>query len=379
MIMRVAVTGGGSGGHLSPALAVIQKIKELRPDAEVLYIGGRLSMEGARQSSIEQRVLPKTDIPHIFIHAGKLQRRWRLSTVFLLWGAIPGFFEALYNLRKFKPQVIFSTGGFVSVPVIFAAWLLQIPIIIHEQTATVGLANRIGARFAHEVMVSFPSSARHFPAGKVTVSGNPIRSEVLAVVHKRQKREYPRAPFLIYITGGAQGSHLINQVVAEALPQLLKKYRVIHQCGDNRLYNDYSSLSQKADRLEPHLHERYQLFKYIDVQDIGEVFFKADLVIGRAGANTVNEITALGIPAIFIPIPWVTNNEQYKNARILVNTGSAIILEERRLSAESLLKTVGVVIAGYAEYYERAQQARVNAKLKAAELLAKRILQYAGM
>ena len=377
--MKIAVTGGGSGGHLSPALAVIQKIREFKPQAKILYIGGRLGMENTNQPSIEQEVIPQTDIPHVFIYAGKLQRRWAISSVFLLIGAIPGFLQALFYLSRFKPAVLFSTGGYVSVPVVFSAWLLRVPVIIHEQTATVGLSNKIGARFAREVYVSFASSVRHFPAGKTSVSGNPLRSEIVAVMNKQrriEKHQQQQQLPMLYITGGAQGSHFINKTVEEILSKLLEKYRLIWQCGDNHRYRDFMRLKRMRENLPDQLNEHLKLVKYVGPEDIGDVFHQADLVVGRSGANTVNEIMALGLPAIFIPIPWVTNNEQYKNARILVNAGSAVILSENQLNGESLLKTINEVMDNYDEYWQKAEAIRASCKLHAAEFLAQKILAY---
>lgn len=373
--MRIAVTGGGSGGHISPALAVIEKLKEKskqeKTPVELLYIGGKLSMEGTRGPSIEQKILPQMDIPHIFIHAGKLQRSFSWRTLLLLWGAIPGFFEALYHLIKFKPTVIFSTGGFVTVPVTFAGWLLRVPVVIHEQTAAVGLSNKIGGFFAKVIAVSFPSSVKEFPQKKVIVTGNPIRSEVLAA---RAKRHQPpttnRRPPTIYITGGAQGSHIINETIRKALPLLLQRAKIIHQCGSNELYNDFENLVDTAQELPEELFERYEIIEYVGLKRIGQVFAQADLVISRAGANTVNELAALGISAIFIPISWVTNNEQYKNARILVNAGSATIIPEDDLTPEKLLTEVGEMIKNLDEFRKKAKEFQKEVRVDAAEKLA---------
>ncbi|MBM4402194.1 MAG: undecaprenyldiphospho-muramoylpentapeptide beta-N-acetylglucosaminyltransferase [Candidatus Cloacimonetes bacterium] len=373
--MRITVTGGGSGGHISPALAVIEKLKqksshENKP-LQILYIGGKLGMEGTKEPSLEQKILPQTDIPHVFIHAGKLQRSFSLRTPFLLGGVIPGFFEALYHLIKFKPDVIFSTGGFVTVPVVFSGWLLRIPIVVHEQTAVVGLANKIGGFFAKTIAVSFPSSIKEFPPKKVVATGNPIRSEILAA---REVRKQPptthHPPPTIYITGGAQGSHIINETIKNALPELLKRVKIIHQCGSSPIYRDFEALINTARKLPDELSKRYEVLEYVGQGRIGDVFVKTDLVVARAGANTVNELAVLGIPAIFIPIPWVTNNEQYKNARILVNAGSATIIPENELTAEKLLNEIEEMIKNLDELNKKAKEFQKEVKVDAAEKLA---------
>ena len=373
--MRIVITGGGSGGHISPALAVIEQLKEKakaeKTPLQLLYIGGKLGMEGTKSPSVEQKILPQTDIPYVFIHAGKLQRSFSLKTPLLLWGAIPGFFEALYHLLIFKPDVIFSTGGFVTVPVILAGWLLRIPIVVHEQTAAVGLSNKIGGFLAKIVAVSFPTSVKEFPKEKVVVTGNPIRSEILAAREARkQLLATSRQLRTIYITGGAQGSHIINETIKKALPKLLKRGKIIHQCGSNELYNDFEHLSDTAKELPEELFERYEIIEYIGPKQIGQVFAKVNLVISRAGANTVNELAALGIPALLVPIPWVTNNEQYKNARILVNAGSARIIPENELTAEKLLAEVDTILANLNDFQSKAQELQKEVRLDAANKLA---------
>lgn len=377
--MRVLVTGGGSGGHVSPALATIQKLKEKISDLEVLYLGGRLGMEGSRGRSIEQKIFPSTNIPHKFIHAGKLQRRFNLSTPFLLLGVIPGFFEAFYFILSFKPDVVFSTGGFVTVPVVFAAWLLRVPILIHEQTAVVGLANKVCSFFSKRIAVSFPSSVHEFPLQKTFVSGNPLRKQVMEAGKKREQERERKIPFTLYITGGALGSHIINEAVEEILPELLTKFRVIHQCGESEIFKDYDRLSERKKYLDAQLRARYEVVKYVDTDHIEEVFAQADLAIARAGANTVNELAFLGIPAIFVPIPWVTHNEQYKNARILVNAGSAMILPEDQITGEKLLNQIREILKNFTYFQNKADEAKKLIRIDAAEVLAEEIIRIAKL
>lgn len=352
--MRLVVTGGGSGGHLSPALAVIEELKkrfkEKNLPLEILFIGGNLGMEGARGSSVEQTILPPTGIPYVFISAGKLQRRFSFSSLGLLWGAIPGFFQSFYHLLKFKPDVIFATGGFVTVPAVASAWLLRIPIIIHEQTAAVGLANKIAGLFARIVAISFLVSQKEFNPRKTVLTGNPVRPKILAVRQDRREwlqvnvqRGVPsqasQAPSL-YVTGGALGSHLINETIMGILPNLLQKHRVVHQCGDNGKFKDYEKLMQLKESLPEILKSHYSILKYVDEEELAKIYAEARLAISRAGANTVNELLILGIPAILIPIPWVTNNEQYKNARVLVNAGLGSIIPEDELTPQRLLSEI---------------------------------------
>lgn len=390
--MKILITGGGSGGHVSPALATLEELKNKVSKAkiplEILFIGGKLGMEGGSQPSIEQKILPQTNIPHVFIHAGKLQRYLSLATFYSLWGVLPGLLEAFYYLWKFKPDLIFSTGGFVTVPVVVAGWLLRIPILIHEQTATVGLANKIGGRLAQKVAVSFHSSAKEFPQGRVLITGNPLRPQILwaAAEQERRRQELGQAKGAkeklqhipnIYITGGAQGSHIINEIVQESLAEILERGNVIHQCGSNRRFNDFEKLSKIAGTLPDRLKKRYQVKEYLNNQEIGKVFAQTDLVITRAGANTINELAAVGIPAILIPIPWVTHNEQYKNARILVNAGSAVVIPEDELDHQRLLSELDTTLANWNEFQEKAVAFRKEVPLDAASKLADEIIQLA--
>lgn len=379
--MRLVVTGGGSGGHLSPALAVIAKLKEKfvqkNERLDILFIGGTLGMEGTKGPSAEQTVLPKTDIPHVFICAGKLQRRVSLTSSALIWGIIPGFLQSFYHLLKFKPDLIFSTGGFVSVPVVLAGWFLRIPTVLHEQTAAVGLANKIGSFFAKIVAISFLSSEKEFSKKKVVLTGNPIRPAILAVrgvrflrLQKETIEEYP----LLYITGGSFGSHIINEVIGKILPHLLEKYVVVHQCGDNDVYQDYVKLLELKERLPKNTQLRYTLLKYLDEKQLAEVFEKTAFSISRAGANTVNELMALGIPAILVPIPWVQNNEQYKNARVLVNLGLGSILPENELTADRLINEIESFAKRQEEFKERSLAVLAKEWPDAAEKLAEIII-----
>lgn len=385
--MRLVVTGGGSGGHLSPALAVISKLKEkfTQQDLkfEILFIGGTLGMEGTKGPSVEQTVLPKTDIPHVFICAGKLQRRVSLTSLALVWGIIPGFLQSFYYLLKFKPDLIFSTGGFVSVPVVLAGWFLRIPIVLHEQTAAVGLANKIGGFFAKKVAISFLSSEKEFSKKKVVLTGNPIRPGILAVRAKRlatlqgdflHTQVFP----LIYVTGGALGSHIINETVGGILPYLLEKYLVVHQCGDNDVYKDDVKLLELKERLPKNLQLRYTLLKYLDEKQLADVFEKTTFSISRAGANTVNELMALGIPAILVPILWVTNNEQYKNARVLVNEGLGSILPENELTTDRLINEIESFAKRQEEFKARSLAVLAKEWPDAAEKLAEIIAEGLG-
>ena len=345
--MKVLLTGGGSGGHISPALAVANVLKQ-QPDCELLYVGGKLTMEGTSGPSIEEQLVKPTGINYISIRSGKLARdRISLTTFKRLWGAVPGLLDAYRVVGRFNPDVVFSSGGYVSLPVVLAAWIRRIPIVIHEQTAGVGLANSIAGKVATKIAITFPQSTKYFPKTKTVVTGNPIRSEIL---HPKpltsdfgqwlQGRGLP----ILYITGGGLGSHILNTTIESVLPELLANYRVIHQCGAHEKFKDYDRLLLAKQSLPQKLQERYWPSKYFTADEVSVIYQRAAAAVARSGANTVLEFAAVGLPAIFVPIPWVTHDEQTKNARVLVEAGTAAILPEKELSGERLLSELNQLL-----------------------------------
>ncbi len=332
-VTRIAVTGGGTGGHLSPAVATITALRELpcglRP--QFLYLGSR--------TGVEARVIPLMGVPYRAVSTGKLRRY--LSVENLLDAArLPlGVLQSLYHLARFRPHVLFATGGYVSVPPVIAAALLRTPVLLHEQTGSLGLANRISLRFATAVALSVPGSV---PGKRSVVTGNPVRSEVLGVDRERARRRFELDPGVptIYVTGGAQGAHAINEVVRLALPELLELAQVIHQCGNAPgTREDYEALLRTVKELPQELQRRYTLTSYVG-QEIGDVYAASDLVVGRAGAGTVNEVATLGKPAIFVPLPIAAGDEQRQNARRLADLGGAVVIEQEELSPERLVAQV---------------------------------------
>jgi UDP-N-acetylglucosamine--N-acetylmuramyl-(pentapeptide) pyrophosphoryl-undecaprenol N-acetylglucosamine transferase len=339
-MVRVLVTGGGTGGHVSPAVAVITRLRE-RSAAEgsaldLLFIGS--------EAGVERRVMSDLGVPYAAISTGKLRRYFSLQTPIDLFVRLPaGFFQALGHVRRFKPDVIFSTGGYVCVPAIIAGWLLRVPSLTHEQTALVGLANRIAGRFATRVAVSFPQSARFFAPSKAIVTGNPVRPSVLAGDAERaaSKFGFNLSSPTVYVTGGAQGSHALNMALAGALPRLLECCQVVHQCGEgpNGSGADLRMLQQAREALPPQHQTRYRVQPYVG-DELGDLYALASLVVGRAGAGTVNELANLGKPSILVPLPGAAGGEQEANARALEGAGGAVVLLESDLTPDTLANTV---------------------------------------
>lgn len=355
--LRVIITAGG-GGHFSPALSVIQALPK---DIEILLIGRKYGFEGEKTISFEYKTAKKLRIPFYALTTGRLQRAWtRHSLVSLL--KIPiGVSQAIRIVLQFKPDVVLSFGGYVSLPVVFAAAVLNIPIIIHEQTLGAGLANKIAARFATRICVSWEESIKFFPKGKVVVTGNPLRAELLHESNEKswlvEKIEMSGKP-VAYITGGSLGSHAINELVAGSLKNFLKECAVIHQTGETAQYKDFERLTEFRETLEPELKERYVLTKFIDAKEVPVILKRADLVIGRAGMNTVTELLLFGKPSLLIPLPSAQGNEQRKNALFLKDQGLGEILEQEKATPKVFYELVIYMLSNRKEYLKNAEKSK---------------------
>ena len=345
---KILVTGGGSGGHLTSANTLIEAMinEYMISPQDIIYVGGDLAMEDEKTgNSIEQKLMIGKEFKIYFIRAGKLQRKLSLKTIKLLFRSILGFIDSYRIFKKEKPNIVISTGGFVSVPVCIIAWIFKKNIYLHEQTVTVGLSNKIVGKIAKKIYISFKNSAKYFSKNKTYHTGNILRKDIFLkektlntdsnfIQLFEQNSQYP----LIYISGGSLGSHVINMKVLSELNSLLEKYRVLFQTGDNRKLKEYELALQKKEELDEQKQQRLLITKYINSENIGYVLNTMDLFLGRSGANTVYELGVLGKNAIFIPIPWVTHNEQYLNAKVLEDIGTAKILEEKYLKNTSLLE-----------------------------------------
>jgi UDP-N-acetylglucosamine--N-acetylmuramyl-(pentapeptide) pyrophosphoryl-undecaprenol N-acetylglucosamine transferase len=378
--MKILLTGA----HFTPAQAVIEELKKLE-NVQIVYVGRNTTREGDQTPSVESQVLPKLGVKFYSLIAGRLRRYLSLGTIISLLKLPVGFLQAFYILFIEKPEVVVSFGGYVSVPVVIAAWLLNIPILIHVQTLVTGLANKINSYFATKIAVSFETHY-DFPKGKVVVTGNPIRKELLEgrgkkgdmgdsgvsrVIKLSQKGHLP----FIYITGGNQGSHVINEAVEEVLEELLEKAVVIHQTGDSK-FKDYERLVEKNQTLEKKGH--YLAAKWVGVDDLKEIMENADLVVSRAGINTLLELCYFANPTLVIPIPYLHYDEQNKNARFFEKEGLTRVLPQSKLSGQSLLKEVSQMLKDRGQLKKSAQLSRKFIILDAAKRLSLEIMLLAG-
>jgi UDP-N-acetylglucosamine--N-acetylmuramyl-(pentapeptide) pyrophosphoryl-undecaprenol N-acetylglucosamine transferase len=356
------ISGGGTGGHTFPGLAVASVLKAR---------GHRCAWIGSHDG-VEARRVPDAGIEYVAIATGKLRRYWDWRNVSDLLVNVPaGVAGAWRALGRLRPRVVFGTGGFVALPVVTAAALRGIPAVIHEQTAVPGLANRLCAPFARRIAVTYADSARHLPSAKVVVTGNPVRPELRRGSRADALARYGFDPGLpvVYVTGGALGAHRINRAVGDALPALLAHAQIVHQCGDNPTTGDLAWLRERRGALPPALAARYVVAPFVGAE-LADLFAATSLVIGRAGAGTVNECCQLGIAALYVPLPGTSGDEQTANARLVERAGGAEILPQDALTPAALAQRVDALVAAPDRLKTMGERATTLAVPDAAERIA---------
>lgn len=362
---------------MTPALAVIDELK--KGDWEILFIGRKYATETDKTPSVESEIIPKMGIKFTAITAGRVYREFSVVSLRSLLKIPFGFFQSLIQLIKFRPRVILSFGSYLSVPVVFAGWLLGIPILTHEQTTVKGLATRFNTIFAKRIAVSWPPTVKDYPSQKVVLTGNPIHKAVF----KNHQQFWKNLAFeknlpLIVVTGGNQGSHIINQMVEKILPRILPQANVFHQCGHLSIFGDYEKLRVTKSQLPPELKHHYQVSKYLSGKEMGTLFSQADLVISRAGINTLTELMILGKPAILIPHPRLYQNEQIKNAQMVADLRLAEVLLQKKLTPNNLYNLVIKMLKNIRIYEKNAQKGKNLVKLNAAKKIVTLLEELAG-
>jgi UDP-N-acetylglucosamine--N-acetylmuramyl-(pentapeptide) pyrophosphoryl-undecaprenol N-acetylglucosamine transferase len=316
----VVFTGGGSAGHVTPNLAVISGLKDM--DWEVHYIGSN--------DGIEQGIINEAGIPFHSISSGKLRRYFDLQNLKDPFKVVKGVTDAYRIIRKLKPKVIFSKGGFVAVPVVIAGWLSRVPVIIHESDLTPGLANKISSTFAKFICVTFPETVKHFAPSKAVLTGLPIREELSRGDAKRGRHlsEFTSYKPVLLIMGGSLGSKKINETVREQLDELLAQFEIVHICGKGNT--------------DPELKARrgYCQIEFAS-SDLPDYLAMADIVVSRAGSTSIYEFLHLRKPMLLIPLSLqASRGDQIANAESFVAKGIADVLPEEKLTGETLLDAV---------------------------------------
>ena len=317
---RIILTGGGTAGHVTPNIALLPRLKELNYD--IHYIGS--------YNGIEKELIEQFGIPYHGISTGKLRRYFSLQNFTDPFRVIKGLDEARKLVKILKPDVIFSKGGFVSVPVVLAGKSRKVPTIIHESDMTPGLANKLSLSSATKVCCNFPETLEHLPEGKAVLTGSPIRQELLSgdKFKAREFLHFTSDKPVIMIVGGSLGAVAVNNAVRAILPELLKKYQLIHLCGKGKV--DESLLNM----------EGYAQFEYIR-DELKDLFAITDIVISRAGANAICELLALHKPNLLIPLSAnASRGDQILNARSFERQGFSMVLEEEELTNEILLGAI---------------------------------------
>ena len=361
------------GGHLSPALSVIDSIPK---DWEVLFVGRKHVFEDEKSLSLEYKTINDLKIPFEEISTGRLQRKFSKNTIPSLLKLPSGFLKAFTILKKFKPDVVLGFGGYLQVPIILASFFLKIPVVLHEQTLESGFANKICSPIAKKICISWESSVKFFPKEKTVLVGNPVRKEIVKDSNLEFKTEEGSSNLpVIYITGGSSGSHFINSLIEDLIRKLLIDFKLIHQTGDSHIYNDYERFYNLYTKLPKELGKNYSLHKFIKPFKIGKILKKAEFVISRSGINTITELIFTKKPAILIPLPFSQNNEQLKNALFLEELGLAKIILQKEASPQVLLSAINSMHESIDKYAKKSENIKDLIKEDAADKIIKVVRQ----
>lgn len=348
-MVKKNITIAITGGHVTPALALISEIRRMHPDWNLIWIGRRTALEGVNIESEEYRLIRKQGIRFLALTAGRFTRLWSFKTIYSLVKIPVGYVQALFYVARERPTIIVSFGGYIALPVVAAGAMLGIDCITHEQTHAPGLANRIIARFAKRVCVSFPETRAWFTKTKTVVTGLPIRRELLTAAKFLQTPVTGSLPVL-YITGGGTGAVTLNAVMFPAIRRLTKTFIVIHQTG----HPSFAQASRLRDDLPIVQKKHYIIAPYFDIGDLSGVLREAHIVIARAGANTVGELAAIGKVAILVPLPWSAAGEQRENASWLATNGGAVVLDQPGLTDARVQRSIHEIMTNYVNYQDRA-------------------------
>ena len=352
--IRLIITGGGTGGHLFPGISLAQAMMQSYPDCEVLYIG--------TERKVDKTALADLGFKVMTIKSQGIKGKSLAAKVSALFQQPSALFEAARIIRHFKPDLVFGVGGYVTVPVILAARFLGVTTCIHEQNSIPGLANKLLGHLTNRIFVSLPGSEKYFPASKTVLSGNPVRSLIVKAAKRMDHKEF-HDPLTLLILGGSQGARRLNSLVLEAteesLIQLAPKPNIIHQTGvDDEIHvrTKYSELGIKA---------RVEAF----FNDMAEIYSHADLVISRAGATTLAELTVFHKPVILVPYPYAADNHQEINGRYLVQAGGGLMFKQSELDGKKLGKEIRRLLTDRKLLAEMAANSGKIAKPEATETI----------
>jgi UDP-N-acetylglucosamine--N-acetylmuramyl-(pentapeptide) pyrophosphoryl-undecaprenol N-acetylglucosamine transferase len=369
--MKIILTGGGTLGSVIPILAVAQELKRQRPETEFLWIGTK---DGSEKSLVESY-----NIPFQAISSGKLRRYFSLKNFLDPFRVIVGFFQSIGIIRKFKPDLVLAAGGFVGVPVIWAAWLLGVKSIAHQQDIGPGLANKLVSPVVKKITVTFEESKNYFPRSKTVLIGNPVRPEIFDG-DREQARQFfhleEGLPTILFL-GGGTGSLTLNKIIIQSLKNILEFFQVIHVTGRGKglegIKSEVKSQAEfkkiVAEESSSLINSRYHSYEFI-IEEMKDAYIVADLIISRAGLSTLSELAVLGKPTILIPLP----GHQEDNAAYFRRNNAAVVLSQKDLISEDLVGVIKTLINNKTELETLGRNIKKIMPPDAAEKMAKVIL-----
>lgn len=369
--MRILLTGGGTGGHITPLIAVAREIKKITsekglPTPELFYLG---------PNGFSKELLEKENIKTKIILAGKIRRYFSLSNILDLIKLPVGLIQSIWHVFVFMPDIVFSKGGYGSVPGVLASRLFRIPIVLHESDTIPGLANKFLSGFAKKIAISFPMSAKFFSKNKTALTGNPIRKNIFQGTLEQAKSAFGLASGkpVIFIFGGSLGAQPINELVIQILPQLLEKYELIWQTG----LSNYEIIIKKANEALKPVPNNCHITAFMDENLISNAFAASAFVISRAGASNIFEIAACAKPSILIPLPNSASDHQRENAFEYAKTGATIVIEQANLTHHLFLNEISRLINNPELLAKMSESAKSFAMPNAARQIAEEILKLA--
>jgi UDP-N-acetylglucosamine--N-acetylmuramyl-(pentapeptide) pyrophosphoryl-undecaprenol N-acetylglucosamine transferase len=369
--MKILFTGGGTGGHILPIIATVRELRRglSEEKMEFYYIGPK--------DPFGSILLSQEGIEIKRVMAGKIRRYLGFKSIFQnlidIFKIPIGIIQAFAYIFHLAPDLIFSKGGYGSIPAVIAGWILQVPIFLHESDVCPGLANRFLSKFALEIFVSFPKT-EYFSPQKIYLVGNPIRREILEGAPDVAKKMFNLSGEkpVILILGGSQGAQRINDLTFRILPQLLKDYELIHQCGEG----NFKEMKVESKVIAKDLIKYYHLYPFLKELELRQAYAASTLIISRAGAGSIFEIAALGKPSILIPLPESAQNHQVKNAYSYAQSGACIVVEEENLIPHFFLDKLAGLFAQPEQLEKMSRKAKEFSKPKAAKTIAEYIVEY---
>jgi len=368
--MKIIFTGGGTAGHIFPIIAIVREIKKAYPygDFQFFYLGPKDSYSG--------KYLSQEGIEVKNVLAGKFRRYLSLSNITDIFKIPIGIIQAFYHIFIISPDLIFSKGGYGSVPTCLIGKILMVPIFLHESDICPGLANRIISRFSLEIFTGFSiNETEYFPSKKMLSVGNPIRLGVLkgSKIESKKIFKLSEEKPIIFFLGGSQGAQKINDVLLAVLPQILEEFEIIHQVGEN----NFAQVKKETDLiLSDRFKKYYHPFPFLSEKELGNAYYSADLVISRAGAGSIFEIAANALPGILIPLAGAAQNHQVRNAYAYAGRGAALVIEEANFKPHFIFEKIKYLFSRPEKMDQMSEKAAQFARPNSARIIAEYLIAY---